>query len=59
MARLAGHAEPEDVMAHQQERGAEALDLQRARQLHAEAVPDPVGGEDHERHEQCGDDTEH
>ena len=42
VAGLARQAEPEHVVADEQERRAEALDLQRPAQLDAEAVPDTV-----------------
>ena len=58
VARLAGEPEAEDVVRDEQERGAEALDLQRPAQLDADAVPDTARREDDERQEDRRDDAE-
>jgi hypothetical protein len=46
------------VVAGEEERRAEALDLQRPRALVPEALPDAMGREHDERDEQHGDDRE-
>ena len=55
MAGLAREAEPEHVVADEQERRAETLDLQRPAQLDAQAVPDTSGRQHHERQEDRAD----
>ena len=56
MPRAHLDVEPEQVVRGEVERRAETLDLQRARELAADAVRDAVGRDDEEREEDERDD---
>ena len=57
MPRAHLDVEPEQVVGGEVERRAEALDLERARELAADAVGDAVGRDDQEREEDEHDDA--
>src|SRR4029450_12894816 len=56
VARLADEAVTEHMVADEQERRPETLDLQRPCQLYLDAVPDTLGRKHEEGHEEQRDD---